>query len=94
MTIRNAIAAALLGLALIGTGSDGFAQGRCVSGRDGRQLLEQGQVMPFPEAMRQAGVMAQQVIDVQLCRGGGGYVYRVRVLQPNGRVRRVNIPAG
>jgi len=91
---RNAIAAALLVLALGGAGNDALALGRCVSGRDGRQLLEQGQVVPFPEAMARAGVMAHQIVDVQLCRGGGGYVYRVRVLQPNGRVRRVNIPAG
>jgi hypothetical protein len=93
MTTRKALAAALLVLALTGTASDGLAQG-CISDRDGRQLLEQGQVVPFPEAMQRAGVMAHQIVEVQLCRGGGGYVYRVRVLQPNGRVRRVNIPAG
>ena len=94
MTTRKAIAAALLVLALSGAGSDGYAQGRCVSPGDGRQLLEQGQVVPFPEAMRRAGIGSDQVVDVQLCRGGGGYVYRVRVLQKGGKVRRMNIPAG
>jgi hypothetical protein len=94
MTGIRAIAAALLLLALTAAGTDGHAQGRCVSGRDGRQLLEEGRVTPFPEAMRRAGISSDQVVDVQLCRGGGGYVYRVRVLQPGGKVRRVNIPAG
>jgi hypothetical protein len=93
MTRIRAIAAALLLLVTAGAGQDALAQGRCVSGRDGRQLLEEGRVAPFPEAMRRAGISPDQVVDVQLCRGGGGYVYRVRVLQPGGKVRRVNIPA-
>ena len=94
MQTFRALAAAIL--IILGMGqSPGLAQGGgCVSGRDGRQLLEQRQVVPFPEAMRRAGISSDQVVEVQLCRGGGGYVYRVRVLQPGGNVRRVNIPAG
>lgn len=61
---------------------------------EGRELVAEGQVIPFPDALQQAGIAAEQVVDVQLCESGGGFVYRVRVLQPNGRVRATNIPAG
>lgn len=64
----------------------------CVSPAEGRELLEQGQVVPLPEAMRQAGLNGG-VVGAELCRGGGGYIYRVRLRQ-SGQVRVVNIPAG
>ena len=87
------IAMATLLLALAGSPSAGLAQGGCVSGGEGRQLLEQGQVVPFPQAMQQAGISGQ-VVDVQLCRSGGGYEYRARVREEGGEVREVSIPAG
>ncbi|MBA3516192.1 MAG: hypothetical protein H0T75_00715 [Rhizobiales bacterium] len=94
MTKIKDIAAAVLFTILAGLPAAGNAQAACISGQEGRQLLEQGQVVPFPEAMRQAGLKRDEVVDVQLCEGGGGFVYRVRVLQPGGRVRSMNIPAG
>ena len=91
--IRQRFAAAIvLSLAAAGLVSDGFAQGRCVSGNQGRKLLEQGRIVPFPEAMRQAGLKGGEVVEVQLCRRGGGWAYRVRVLR-NGQVKAMNIPA-
>jgi uncharacterized membrane protein YkoI len=65
----------------------------CVSRAEGRQLLEQGQVMPLPEAIRQAGLAGGRVVDAQLCRAGGGFVYRIRILQ-DGEVSGRTIPAG
>lgn len=94
MIRHRAIAAALFLLAVTGSASETMAQGGCLSGGEGRQLMEQGQVVPFPEAMRRAGLSSDQVVEVQLCRAGGGYVYRVRVLQSGGEVRSQNIPAG
>jgi hypothetical protein len=91
MRTRRHLAAALAGILL--AGGAGPASAACLSGRDGRQLIEQGQVVPFPEAMRRAGLSSDQVVEVQLCEGGGGYVYRVQVLQPGGEVRSMNIPA-
>ena len=83
---------ALLVLCLVGAPSPGMAQG-CIDRQQARQLFEQGQAIPFPEALRRAGVSRNQLAgDPQLCRGGGGYVYRVRIVQ-NGQVRAVNIPA-
>ena len=83
-----------LALALAGLSPAALAQGSCLSSGEGRQLLEQGQVVPFPQAMRQAGVSADQVVEVQLCQSEGGYVYRVRVLDAGGQVKTMNIPAG
>jgi hypothetical protein len=92
MTTNRALAAALLALSLAFSVSDGMAQG-CLSSREGRQLMEQGEVVPFPEAVRRAGLSSDQVVEVQLCQSGGGYVYRVRVLESGGEVRARNIPA-
>jgi hypothetical protein len=90
MSTIRAIAGALF---ILAAGSWSAAEAQCVSGRNGRELVAQGEVMPFPEAARQAGISSDQVVGVQLCRSGGGYVYRVRVLR-GGKVRSVNIPAG
>lgn len=94
MSKLPAITTALLAAALACASPGAMAQGGCLSGGEGRQLLEQGQVVPFPQAMRQAGLSADQVVDVQLCRSGAGYVYRVRVLEAGGQVSSMDIPAG
>ncbi len=93
MAKNQIAAAALLFLSLASVPADAVAQG-CLSGRDGRQLLEQGEVIPFPEAARRAGISRDQLVGgPDLCQAGRGFVYRVRVLQPGGSVRSVNIPA-
>jgi hypothetical protein len=58
-----------------------MAQGGCVSGQEGRALVAEGRVMPFPEAARRAGIADNDVVAVDLCRSGGGFVYRVRLRQ-------------
>ena len=92
MIKKQLTAAALVCLSLAGFPADGMAQG-CMSRQDGRQLLEQGRVAPLPVALQRAGISRDQVVEVQLCRSGGGFVYRLRVLQPGGRVRSINVPA-
>ena len=92
MSKRLILGLAVLFLTMAGSPDSGSAQG-CLSGGEGRQLLEQGEVMPFPEAMQRAGLSADEVVEVQLCQSGGGYVYRVRILQ-GGQVSSKNIPAG
>jgi hypothetical protein len=87
MTRLRCIAAAVA-IALSAFAGGAFAQG-CVSGQEARQLIDQGQVVPFPEAASRAGLAANQVVDVQLCQAGGGYVYRVR-LRDGGEA---NVPA-
>jgi hypothetical protein len=94
MSKVRTIATAVLLLALAGPPSGASAQGGCVSPGEGQQMVAQGQVRPFPDAFRGAGFTADQLVDQpQLCSAGGGWVYRVRVLQ-GGQVSTVDIPAG
>jgi hypothetical protein len=89
----RAVAAACLMLALTGPLSQGMAQ-ECVTGRAGRQLLEQRQVVPFPDAARRAGIGRDRVLrGLQLCRSPGGYSYRGRAIDQRGRVRPFDLPA-
>jgi hypothetical protein len=85
----RAIAVAGLFLALSGTGTEGFAQGGCVSDSEGHQIVAQGQAIPFPEAASRAGIPANQIVGVALCHAGGGYIYRVQLRQGGTK----NIPA-
>lgn len=92
--MRYFLIAALAAFLLAAPGtSPGRAQANCVSGKAGRELLEQGQILPFPEAIRRAGISPNELAgDPRLCKSGRGFSYRVRVLQ-NGRVKGVTIPA-
>jgi hypothetical protein len=90
LAARSMIIAAFL---LVLAGGLSGAQAECVSGRDARKVLEQGQAAPLPSAMQSAGLRGAQVLDAQLCRSGGGWSYRVRYRQ-GGQVRSANIPAG
>ena len=93
MTKLRTLAAALVVLALAGPASEALAQ-ECYSGRAGRQMLEERQIVPLPEALRRAGIERDRLVGVELCQAGGGFVYRVRVLEPGGGVRQIEIPAG
>jgi hypothetical protein len=78
---RGSIFAALLFLAASSlSSSTGLAQG-CMSGRDpqARALVEQGQVASLAVALNSANLDHNQVASAELCPGGGGYVYRVRL---------------
>jgi uncharacterized membrane protein YkoI len=91
MTKLRTIAAVSLVLAALGWSPSASAQGGgCVA--DIRQVEGQN-VMTLAEAMQRAGVSGN-VVDAQLCRAGGGYVYRVRIRDAGGQLKSVEIPAG
>ena len=64
-----------------------------MSRKDGRKAVETGQILPFPVAVKRAGISPDDVQDVSLCPNGGGFVYRVKVVQRGGAPRMVAIPA-
>ncbi len=61
--------------------SFGFAQERCLSREAGRQMLESGRIVPFPDAARRAGIAPEQIQGVNLCPSGRSYKYEVDVLR-------------
>jgi hypothetical protein len=89
MSKLRAIAVAGLFLALSGVHTASLAQSGCVSDSEGHQIVAQGQAIPFPEAASRAGIPANQIVSVALCRAGGGYIYRVQLRQGGTK----NIPA-
>jgi hypothetical protein len=92
MSLPSAAALVALFLAVAGTSGPAAAQA-CVSRQQARQLLEQGQAVPFPDALQRAGYSRNQLAgDPQLCKAGGGFVYRVRIVR-SGQVSAVSIPA-
>ena len=64
-----------------------------MSRKEGRKAVENGQILPFPVAVQRAGISPNDVQDVSLCPNGGGFVYRVKVVQRGGAPRVVAIPA-
>ena len=87
-TLRRAV----LVLALFMGGLTAPAEAACLSDRETRQAVRSGEAVRLNVALRQAGIRPRDVVGAQLCEGGGGYVYRVRVY--DGRnATSVSIPA-
>jgi hypothetical protein len=94
MTKLRIAAAALAALTILGSTAEVSAQRGCVSRGDARRMLESREVAPFPDALNRAGIRRQRLVgDVELCGGRGNYVYRFRMLRPDGRVDHREIPA-
>jgi hypothetical protein len=80
-----ALGAALLAAGPTGLGpTDALAQG-CLSQAEARAAVSSGQAAPFSAfsgSLRSMG----QVVSSCLAQQGGGYVYVVKIVQPNGQV--------
>ena len=61
----------------------------CVSREKGRSMLEAGQIAPFPDAAKRAGILPEQVQGVDLCPSGGRYSYEVEVLRSKRKAREI-----
>jgi uncharacterized membrane protein YkoI len=91
--MRNAVASLLLLTAVAVSTADA----RAFSGSEqdsARQAVESGEIRSLKDILR--GVRGQvdgQVLDTQLQESGGTYVYRVKVLGNDGRVRVLMVDA-
>ena len=81
-------------LALLLGGLVAPASAACLSDRETRQAVRSGQAARLNVALRQAGIRPRDVVGAQLCEGGGGYVYRVKLLTNDGSSSVISIPAG
>ncbi len=59
---------------------------------EAREAVRAGKIKPLNEVLAQVGRRIKgRVVDVQLNPAGAGWVYRIKVLGPRGRVRVVTV---
>ena len=89
MTAAAYIFALLLGLL---TGPAALADG--LSPERVRALVERGEILPLEEILkRNESNTGGRIIEVELERKRGAYVYEIKVLRPDGRYRELEIDA-
>lgn len=72
----------------------GPAQAACVGGGEARDLVNSGEVRPLGSivaSLRRQGRF--EIVSGELCERGGGYIYRLKVLGPRGKVGHVTVDA-
>jgi len=77
-------------LALAASAAPALAQ--CVSADEARRAVNAGMAVPLSVALQRAGISGQ-VVRVALCRDGRRPVYRISVLDGQGRLQQLVIPA-
>lgn len=59
-----------------------------------RALVERGEILPLEKIMKiNEGHLVGRIIEVELERERGGYLYEIKVLPPDGRYREFKIDA-
>jgi hypothetical protein len=88
----QAIAASLfLSAMLVAAGP---AQAACVGGGKARSLVSSGEVQPLGSIVASLRQQSRfEIVGGELCERNGGYVYRLKVLGPRGKVGNVTVDA-
>ena len=86
--LRGLLIAAVLALAAL----TAPAAAQCVSSGEARRAVGSGAAVPLSVALQRAGVSGQ-VVNVALCFNGRNAVYQVKVLDGQGNLRQLAIPA-
>lgn len=86
----------LITLALLAAFAGSPALASCLSQGEMREAVAAGQAIPAVNATRaaQGAYPGAEVTRVELCSAGGGLVYRITLLQRDGRVVQVDVDAG
>lgn len=70
------------------------AQEQCLDRREIQQKIDSGEVVQVSEAMARAGVNGKLISStVELCDIGGGWQWRVSVMDASGESQVVTLPA-
>lgn len=92
---RHAAAlAVLLWLAAAGPGATAAHAGRPGDHERARAAVQAGEVLPLPELLERLGkTHPGQVLELELDRDDGRWIYEVKLLEPGGRVARLEVDA-
>ena len=91
----RSIAAAAFALGVLaGLVMPAAAQGKCLDRREIQQKIDSGEVVQVSEAMARSGVDGKLISStVELCQIGGGWQWRVSVMDAAGESQVVTLPA-
>jgi uncharacterized membrane protein YkoI len=70
------------------------ASAACLSDREARRAIAQNGLITPADVMDIAVSGGGELVSARLCEGGSTFVYRVAVIDPDGRVTRLVIDAG
>ncbi len=70
------------------------AAAACLSDREARRAIADYGLLSMRDMREVAREMGGDFVSARLCEGGGGFVYRVAVIDPDGRVARLVVDAG
>ena len=93
--LTRSIAAAAIALGVMGgLVGPAAAQGQCLDRREIQQMIGSGEVVQVSEAMARSGVDGKLISStVELCQIGGGWQWRVSVMDAAGESQVVTLPA-
>jgi uncharacterized membrane protein YkoI len=66
---------------------------RCLSDAEARKAIAQGGLITPAQVMRIARARGGDIVSSRLCEGDGGLIYRLAVIDPDGRVMRLVVDA-
>lgn len=70
------------------------AAAQCLDNRAIQDAIASGEIAPVSDILAANGVGAdEQVLSVKVCEDGGGLVYVIAVLGPDGDARNLTLPA-
>lgn len=89
-----AFMALALALVLAVTGTSQAQAQACLDKRQIQEAVASGQIMSLDAVLASAGVEASaEILNVQVCDEGGGLVYVIGVLSPDGQAQNLVLSA-
>lgn len=59
-----------------------------------RALVERGEILPLEEILKRNELqIVGRIIEIELEKKNGGYLYEIKILRPDGRYRELKIDA-
>ncbi|MEO8683819.1 MAG: hypothetical protein ABI414_03145 [Devosia sp.] len=91
--IQKILAPLVLSLALVAA-TAAVAQAECYDKRQIQDMVSSGQIMSLDAVLASAGVDGSaEILNVQVCDQGGGLVYIIGVLSPDGEAQNLTLNA-
>jgi uncharacterized membrane protein YkoI len=91
---RAVLFAAALCVAAAGAGAEGDSRGKSRDHDEARRAFQRGEIRSLSDILTELKAqLSGEVIEVELKRRGQSYIYEVKVVTPNGRVREVDVDA-